>query len=359
MMREMAKGATKQFFGRLWDDFLGYFRVYDFIKLKTAILTGRSVSIPSVESFWYSLLGDRFAGSQDSKYLRLRDGDVLKFKDIFLTDWAPKLPGQTWTIDSVEDFTEAQRHYNHYLEVNSHFYAVLSPESKKRVVEAGYGSIRIARRTRDSDHFMYMSLVSKDHWHCDLGIPVVVSRQVYEQFYKHAEHGAPWLRQVEGILHIDEDLPFRELVPKAIGAKLSTEAESTLRYRGGLPRCYVHIVSPLAVAPTYNDSHPSATAWAQFETTRRREPYRFTYTMFDPCSHESTEAAVEFIKKYVAEYDGKQIITDFDAQRPQLDASIPLTRSPLKSPEMKARVEHLVDNYDRWISQQLKRTAEY
>ena len=142
---------------------------------------------------------------------------------------------------------------------------------------------------------MYMSLVDKDHWHCDLGIPVVVSRQVYDQFYTHAEYGAPWLRQVEGVLHLDEDLPFEMLVPRAIGARLSPESEATLRYRGGLPRCYVHIVSPLSVAPKFNDSHPSATAWTQYETTRRRERYRYTYTMFDPSSRESTEAVISLV----------------------------------------------------------------
>lgn len=359
-MKKMAEDAAKRFFGRFWDDFLGYFRVYEYIKLKKAVLTGEAISVPTIESFWYSILGDKFAGDRNSKHLRLRDGDIVKFKDVFLADWAPKLPGQTWTIDGVEKFTEAQRHSTDILEVNELFVSVLPPEQKKSVVEAGYGSIRIARRSHDTDHFMYMSLVGKDHWHCDLGVPVVVSRQVYEQFYTHAEHGAPWLRQVEGVLHLDEDLPFEMLVPKAIGAQLSPESEATLRYRGGLPRCYVHIVSPLSVDPTYNDSHPSATAWAQFETRRRRRsPYRYTYTMFDPSSTESTEVAVAFVKRYAERYDGKQMITDFDGQRPKLDALIPLTSAPLRSPKLKPKVEHLVANYDKWISEEMKRLARY
>lgn len=145
-MRKLAEDAAKRFFGRLWDDFLGYFRVYDYIKLKKASLTGHSVPVPSIESFWYSILGDKFAGNRETKHLRLRDGDVVKFKDVFLTDWAPKLPGQTWTLDGVESFAEAQKRFDGVLEVNQHFYAVLPPESKGRVVEAGYGSIRIAQR---------------------------------------------------------------------------------------------------------------------------------------------------------------------------------------------------------------------
>jgi hypothetical protein len=357
MMREVAKDATKRFFGQIWDDFLGYMRVYEYIKLKAARITGKSVSVPSVESFWCSILGDKFGGDRQSKYQRLRDGDVLKIKDIFLSDWAPKLPGKAWTLDGIENYANAQQHLHEYLEVDRKFYAVLPPEAKEMVVAAGYGSIRIARRTRDPDHFMYMSLVSKDRWHCDLGIPVVVSRQVYDQFYRHAEHGAPWLREVEGVLHLDEDLPFEQLVPRAIGALLSPEAESTLRYRAGMPRCYLHVVSPLSVKPTYNDSHPSATAWTQFESTRLQQPYRYTYTMFDPTSNESMGAAIAFIQRYVKEHDGKKIITDFDGQRPRLEATIPLTSSPLI--HSKTEVAALVSDYNGWIKRNLSRMGDY
>lgn len=357
-MREFVKDATKRFFGQVWDDFLGYMRVYEYIKLKAARITGKSVSVPSIESFWYSILGDKFGGDKQPKFLELRDGDVLKFKDVFLTDWAPKLPGRSWTIDGVEDYANSQQHVDGFLEVDEKFYAVLPPEGKKRVVAAGYGTIRIARRMRDADHFMYMSLVSKDKWHCDLGIPVVVSRQVYNKFYQYAEHGSPWLREIEGVLHLDEELPFEKLIPRAIGALLSPEAESTLRYRAGLPRCYLHVVSPLSVKPTYNDSHPMATAWTQFQSTRR-EPYMYTYTMFDPTSNDSTESAIAFIQHYVREYGGRKIITDFDGQQPRLEAEIPITSSPLKSRKSKEKVAELVADYDSWIKQKLRRSEHY
>lgn len=360
MMREIATDATKRFFGQIWDDFLGYMHVYEYVKLKAARLTGKSISVPSLASFWFSILGDRYGGDRDNKYLELRNGDVLRFRDVFLADWAPKIPGKAWTLEGVEAYADASQHPDGYLEVDQKFYAVLPPEAKEEVVAAGYGSIRIARRTRDTDHFMYMSLVDKDKWHCDLGIPVVVSRQVYEQFYRYASHGSPWLREIEGVLHLDEDLPFAQLVPKAIGSLLSPEAESTLRYRAGIPRCYLHVVSPLSVSPTYNDSHPTVTAWAQFQCTRQsRAPYRFTYIMCDPSSHESVETAIAFIQRYVKQYDGTKIITDFDGQRPRLEATIPLTVSPIRSSKSRKEVMSLVRNYDRWISNKLSRVNRY
>jgi hypothetical protein len=359
MLREVAKDATKRFFGQIWDDFVGYMRVYEYLKLKAARISGKTISLPSIESFWYSILGDKFGGTKHPKYTNLRDGDVLKLKNVFISDWAPKLPGKAWTLEGIHDANEAQQNIDGYLKVDSKYFAVLPPELKETVVSAGYGSIRIARRVRDNDHFMYMSLVSEDSWHCDKGIPVVASKQVYELIYRYAMHGAPWLREIEGVLHIDEDLPFECLVPKAIGALLSPESESTLRYRAGLPRCYLHVVSPLSVKPTYNDSHPSATAWAQFKCNRRRQPYRYTYTMFNPSSEDSIENAAAFIKAYVKQYHGTRIITDFDGQRPRLEAELPLTSSPLKSVKNRTKVIRLVKDYNKWIKEKLENTDRY
>ena len=241
------------------------------------------------------------------------------------------------------------------LKVDREYCAILPPEAKERVVAAGYGSIRIAHRTQDSDHFMYMSLVDKDHWHCDLGVPVVVTRQAYEAFYRYSDHGAPWLSEIEGVLHVNEDLPFDELMPKAIGASLTPETEATLRYRSGLPKCYIYVTSPLAMKLTYNDSHPSSTAWALFQSKSSSQPYRYTYTMFNPIDDESINAAVAFIRRYVEHYQGKKIITDFDGQVPRLEASIPLKTHPLKSRDSKAEVVALVDGFNKWIATKLRR----
>jgi len=100
---------------------------------------------------------------------------------------------------------------------------------------------------------MLMSLTTADHWLCDYGIPVVVSKPVYREFQKYARDGAPWLKSIEGILHVNQDIPLAELIPKALGASLSPASQDTLRYRPSLPKCYIYISSPLSVKFTYND----------------------------------------------------------------------------------------------------------
>ena len=344
---EFAKESANRFFGQVWDDLIGYLKIYDFLKLKAKRATGQSKMIPSVSAFWYSILRDKLGVKNRPKFIHLRDGDVVRLKDIFITEWCPKVPGRIWTTEGLDEFHEGQKRIGRYVEFNKKIYAVLDPYGKEKVLSAGFGSIRINRRTRSPDHFMYMSLVDESNWLCDSGIPLVVSKPVYEKFLKYSERGAPWLKSIEGILHLNEDLPFEQLIPKSIGAKLSPEAEATLRYRPSLPRCYLHVVSTLSLKFTYNDSHPKATAWTLFETRLRWERYRYTYTNFDPSHPESIDEAVSFINWYMHEYDGKKAITDFDGMVPRLDCEIPLTKNPLKA--NRSKVKKLLEDCDGWV----------
>ncbi len=351
-MRELMKEGSKKFFGQLWDDVLGYLKVYDYLKLKAKSTMGKATRIPSIDSFWYSVLGDKFAGNRKVRYTRLLDGDVIKMKDVFLSEWVPKLPGRIWTTEGVVDFTEGQQHVGAYVRFNDNVYAVLDPYGKRKVLSAGFGSIRVSRKGRNEQNYMLMSVTSADHWLCDYGIPVVVSKPVYKEFLNYARNGAPWLKSLEGILHINQEIPLAELIPKALGASLSRESEDTLRYRPSLPKCYIHISSPLSVKFTHNDSHPDATAWTMFETSDKREFYRYTYTKFNPADEGSVTNAVSFINWYVKEYEGKRIVTDFDGQVPRLDSIIPISTNPMTS--SKASAKRIVLKCDKWVQSSMK-----
>ena len=111
---------------------------------------------------------------------------------------------------------------------------------------------------------------------------------------------------MEAIFHINYELPFKEIIPKAIGATYSKETEETLRYRPSLPKCFLSINSPLSLKLTFNKSHPPATAWTMFETNNKAEKYRYTYTKFNPFDVESLGEAISFITWYVKEYNGKK-----------------------------------------------------
>jgi hypothetical protein len=351
-MREFANEQAMKFFGQVWDDVLGYLRLYDYAKLKARSALGAKKALASPSAFWASILGDRFAGQDASGYLPLQDGDIVRFDDVFLTEWAPKLPGRIWTVDGVVDFAEGQKRVHRYEQFGEKVYAVLDPYGKSRVVAAGFGTIRVRQGLGDADNYMYMSLTDEKDWSCDRGVPVVVSRSVYEEYKRYAANGAPWLKHIEGVLHVNQDLPFREIIPPAIGCALSPEAEATLRYRPHLPKCFMHVTSPLSVAFTHNDSHPRATAWTMFRTRRREEPLRYTYTAFDPSSKESIREAVKFLEWYMGEYGGKECITDFDGQTPRLASAIPPVDDPIR--RKKKHVAAWIRSCDQWASDTLQ-----
>jgi hypothetical protein len=57
--------AKKRFLGALLDDVLGYWRVYDRLKLKVLSTTGdKRADFRTENEFWYSILGDRFSGAK-------------------------------------------------------------------------------------------------------------------------------------------------------------------------------------------------------------------------------------------------------------------------------------------------------
>ncbi len=86
-MYELAKEASKLFFGQVWEDVIGYLKIYDYLKLKTKQIKGDAFTLPSVDSFWYSVLGDKYSGLPCKEYFPLQDGDVIKLEEVFLTEW--------------------------------------------------------------------------------------------------------------------------------------------------------------------------------------------------------------------------------------------------------------------------------
>lgn len=352
-LNEIRNEAVKRSFGRLFDEILGYLNLYDFIKLKVADRRGTSKAV-SIESFWFSILGDKCARTTDTSFAPLKSGDVVKLRDVFITEWTPKLPGQIWTSQGVRDLVAGQRRVAGYAQLrNGGFTAVLDPRGKERSIAAGLGSVRAKPDPRDTKYCAYLSLVDLKNWQCDYGIPVVVSQSVYEKFRKYSELGAPWVKELEGVLHIGEDIPLKSFIPNAIGAKLSPETEETLRFRPNLPKAFIYVSSPLSMKLKYHDSRPPVTAWTMFETKESRERYRYTYFIFDPSTEANFDEATEFLKKYVQNYNGKKIITDYDGIVPRLEASIPLSSNPMK--ENKKEAKDLILQLDDWAKKSLRR----
>jgi hypothetical protein len=350
-LNEVRQEISKRYFGRIFEDVIGYLNLYDYVKLKLGDTTGKMRRV-SIETFWFSMLGDRFAYEDTANFLPMKSGDTVKFQNVFLTEWAPKLPGQIWTTSSMRDLAESQKRVDGYVTLKSGPIPVLDPYGKERALSAGFGSVRIQPDRNDEKYCMFMNLVNERAWHCDYGVPLVVSRSVYNAYLEHSHDGAPFLTSVEGVLHINEELPFKKFIPKAIGASLSTETEEALRYRPNLPRCFVYVASPLSLKFKSNNTHPTITAWTMFETYSNNSPYRYTYVQFDPTLPEGFDEAGEFINSYVRRYDGKALVTDFDGLIPRLESRIPLSSNPMRK---KKESKQLLSALDEWAQKSIRR----
>jgi len=318
---------TKQhFFKKLVEDTIGYYRIYDFVKMKIKTITEKPIEFENTHSFWKAILQNDFR-DQNHSTDSLKNGQVIKLKNFFLTEWVPKLPGRVWTNDGhtnlIHGISDVAGQFNIYDRV----YNILGPEGKSKMMTGGYGTVRIKARTND-DFCMLLNLVSPDDWHCDYGIPVIVSKAVYDDFlrYSHNE-GAPWIEELQGVLFKNTTLSDFQIIAPAIGAKLENEIRDLLTDMPNLQKCFVYVSSPLDIKMRYNQSHPQAVAWTMFKTDIVDEPLRLTYTTFDPINDNSIDEAVEFINQYVLGFNGTEILTDFDGQKRRLISKSNLSNS--------------------------------
>lgn len=292
---------------RLLNDVTTYFNLYDYLKINFKKNLRDKIIIKNESDFWGKILGDSFKGGQDADK-GLQDGEVLSFSNFFLTDWTPKTPGALWTTDGD---TLAHRHRDDtkLLKIQDRYYPVLHPSAKERKLKAGYGSVRINPSENENQTYVLMSLVSPEVWNVDYGIPVIVSKSVYEEYTRKSKRGAAWIENAEGILYLNKKIPVKKIISSAIGYEISQKTESELTRVPHLPSCYVNFPTTLSMKIIENDTHPQTTAWTMFKS---KSAYGLTYWQFDPFEKDSFKEVTRCLTEYVRNFNGEEIMTDFD-----------------------------------------------
>ena len=271
-------------------------------------------------------MGDQFAGNEWSDQPPLRDGDPVRLRGFFASSWVPKLPGRLWTAGGQKEILKGEGQSRSLVQVGDTEHLALDPYGKSLVLSGGYGSVQASLDVGTQDNYSIFSAVSHDAWHCDYGIPVIVSERVFNAINAEYAHGAPEV-DIEGICVIGHNLPLRSLIPTAIGAELSDSLIEALRACPFLPKCYVYVGSPLSVTVRANQSHPPIVAWTSF-ASRSGAPHSTTFARVDePLKTEALREAADFLTSYVRRY-GSSIITDFDGREPKLQSDINLNTIP-------------------------------
>lgn len=258
-----------------------------------------------------------------------------------MTDWTPKIPGLIWSKEGMPRINEFDDEFD-VLQVKDRLHPIVHPNSKSRRLNSGFGSVRTNPTNNPKESFAYLSLVSPKYWNTDFGIPVVVSKSVYEEFKSKSKKGAPWIEEAEGILIRDMDLPFNNIISSAIGDEVENNLKSELLKKPHIPRVYVLITSKLSIDLKENDTHPTTTAWTMFKSQR---DYGLTYCHFNPFEKGSFEGVSDFLVEYVKRYGGTKIITDYDGLVPRLESTIRIDKDPAKhnQKEFKKVVQEIVE----------------
>jgi len=321
----MWREAFNSFLGtRLLNDITTYYNLYDFLKIKFKATSNGEIIIKSEQDFWQSILPDTFKGVLSDR--TLQNGDILSFSNFFLTDWTPKTPGALWTKEG-DMLAHWQKDDTKILKIQDKYYPVFHPSAKERKLQAGYGSVRLNPADVENQSVL-MSLVSPEMWSVDYGIPVVVSKSVYEEYLKKSKRGAAWIENAKAIFYLNKKIPVKNFIHSAIGYEISEKTQRELTQIPHLPSCYAYFPTKLSIKMVENDTHPITTAWTMFKSSH---DYGLTFWQFDPFEKDSFQEVTKCLIEYVRNFGGEQILTDFDGLIPRLHSKIPISRDPLKN----------------------------
>ena len=348
----MLNEAKQHFFKKLIEDTIGYYRIYDFVKTKFKETLNPAITFSSAEEFWKSIHQGKFAYQIDD-LPSLKNNQLIKLKDFVLTEWTPKLPGRVWTKDGSKNLFQGLQDIIGEVNISDKIYKVLGPLGKEKVITGGFGTVRVKPRS-NKDYCMLLNAVSRDNWKCDYGIPIVVSKSVYDKFieYSHNE-GAPEIEELRGTLILNKSFDGLEIIEPAIGANIGNEIKDLLSDFPDLQKCFVYVSSPLDIKLRYNKSHPDAIAWTMFKTNKEEEPLRLTYAQFNPIDDESSRHAVEFINQYVLNFDGIEIMTDFDGQKRRLISKVNLADTK----NFNLQFRRTLGTIENWIKREQKKLS--
>ena len=235
-----------------------------------------------------------------------------------MTEWVPRAPGVWWTAEGQQLRAGAAAHIDRRV-LGGQARTVFSPRGKYMMVSGGAGTNRFLPHKGDAGRYQLVCATSSGI--CDAGIPVAMPDEVYTAIQEPLERN----QGLEAVITVRlAQLPFdpAELVLPARGSKLEEELRDFVSSSLHVPRFVVLVDSALQIKKYVSDFRPRATAWTLYAAQESDESvqHSFTYCSFDPREPGSIDRSADFLRRYVKDYQGKIIYTDFDERVRRLDA---------------------------------------
>jgi hypothetical protein len=218
---------------------LDYYGIWPWLKRRTTQATSphSKTTFNSVAAFWNSAINSE-----------LRLGQKVRFKNAILTEWVPRRPGALWknskVLSGLSALSSGERYY-----------------LQKAVYLDPFGVIRYPVTGHDTA-FTCLGLTTDDAWRCDLGIPLVVSRTVANEFRAKAGAGRAAVAEITGLLEFGSPLLAGAKHLRSQGCYIETAALEAIRRSSSIPMCHLYCGSLQDIRARQHDSHPPGYLWA-------------------------------------------------------------------------------------------------
>lgn len=236
---------------------LTYYRFKDWLALrvKEHIHGTPHHKLHRTRQFWEGVLQKLYR--RESEAPPIEDGDIITFRDGFLSDWLPLAPGLS--DSSVIDLKDHKLDYVESLHMSPsihHSDFHLFSMSRWRVNQYLGLSVKLPHFGHN-DFFAICSLTDVDSYDTYSSIPVVLSKSAYSEYRQKKIKQNVVNVDLTGIVRVNNRPSLREMMMQlgvATPFPLSTELS--------IPDCWVQVSSPLDIQPRYHTSHPDVRMWS-------------------------------------------------------------------------------------------------
>jgi len=331
-------------------NFIEYLHLHDWLKQKALdlVLPSRKFAFQSISDFWRALLEGE-----------LSDGDRVSFSESFLSEWTPRAPGQIWAMARAEGkdvndllvadwFAYKSSAGIEHVPMHGFIYSIIS-----QVPPLPLGVVRLPL-LQTAATCAVLSLTTADYWLADLGIPVIVSRSVYDSFRSKQVKNWAVECSLEATLRFGEPLKLEPDLFRSIGAELKPAFLASITTPVGVPKVYLQLTSPIGIRFRTHDKHPHAFLWA---LTSEQPGFRTTPLLLmmglridNPSDPEQTNAVAQHFTSHFDWMDGSFVelnyypfgpfesLTEFDARMRHFATSIPIISRPWEQPAEKSLI---------------------
>ena len=297
----------------------GYFNLPVYGKIVYRKLIGNVNKYNQEHDFWRDAIGPYFYVPAQRN---LHNGQLVELDNFEITEWFPRCPGLFWTKEANEYRNQAEQH----VERTTDSYMVLSPYGKTLMVLGGRGTTRLESH---SDNYNYKVLCATSSGRCDAGIPLVVSKDVYDEIRNELHHDGSICADINGF-YTPFPMRYDELILENPGAELPGKVKSWLANSLHVPKYCLRVESNLSIRKKKSESNIQATAWTLFNLINHDDPEKalppsFVFWSFNPRIEKSVDDAADRMKEYIKYHGTGEILTDFDEMIQRFVSKYPLS----------------------------------